>query len=65
MSNVGPQDHTKRLVPFLATLLYAKAPFSLLNRYYIFNCVTGAHSLFVFGQNACLNRGSFFKLKKK
>lgn len=48
MSDVGPQDNTKRLVPFLATLLHAKPKFGFLTRYYIFNCVTGAHNLFVF-----------------
>jgi len=46
-SDVGPKDQTKRLVPFLATLLGAKVPFSLLARYYVINCVTGAHGLFV------------------
>jgi len=58
-SKVGPIDSTKRLVPFLATLIHASVPFAFLNRYYVINCVTGAHGLFLCQQKN-LNRQEFF-----
>lgn len=48
LSMVGPK--APRLVPFVASLMYANPKFACLTRYYILNCVTGAHGLFIFQQ---------------
>ena len=50
-------------MPFLTSLLYEKPSFGLLSRYLIINCVTGAHSLFVFEQKTSLGRKKFFSDK--
>ena len=59
-SDVGPKEVRDRLVPFVSSLRVESPKFGYLTRYYIFNCVTGAHNLFFFRQTLKQNRSTIF-----
>ena len=49
MHTSGQRDRTKRLVPFLQSLMGHSPGFSYLTRYYVVSAITGAHHLFTVG----------------